>query len=268
MAEEKTGAHGIFVRQYRHPDDLAHVRRIFVDATLKGRGSPYLVGQNQFSPSPGFYLAIAAVGMCLYAIELAQPAGLPTWITARVVRQAESLIGFLLIAWLVYAWYKRRQIKLFFNAFLEEGMTGELADVLKYFDLRVGQDGICIPNGPSGFWVAEEAGEVLGFVGLTEPGSADKGMRLDPKVGDVRRLAVAPEHQRKGIAEKVMHALATHARAHGIETLELNTSDYNKSALRFYEGLGWRIVGRKEYHGFLIAVMRQDLWRGGGSARK
>ncbi|KAG6916748.1 hypothetical protein DXG01_005568 [Tephrocybe rancida] len=150
-------------------------------------------------------------------------------------------------------WYQRGQVRRLFRVFLAEGLAGEVKDVIKSYDLHVTESGACVPSGVSNFWVAEINGEVVGGVGL------NMSLRTDPTVGDVRRLMVAPTHQGKGVAEKLMAVLTSHAQSHNIHALELTTSDYNKSAHRFYERIGWKVTGRVNYHGFMILGLRQSL---------
>lgn len=73
-------------------------------------------------------------------------------------------------------------------------------------------------------WVAEEAGEILGFL-------AQRGSYLD-------RMYVLPERQRRGVGE----ALLAQARALSPQGLELHTHQKNRKARAFYEKHGFEAV--------------------------
>ncbi|KAF5387022.1 hypothetical protein D9615_002065 [Tricholomella constricta] len=241
----------VTIRQYRHPEDFEHVRRVFVAATMQGRGSPILDGMTYYAPPKRLTRAVATFILCLEGTAISQRMRDAIPLSLRMVRWVQGLLGFSLLARWIYLWYQRRKVQRMFRIFLEEALAGELGDIVHSFDLRVGEGGECVPTGAGGFWVAEAAGEVAGLVGLTN--------HKDPTIGDIHRLAVAPNHQRKGVAEMLMNALISHARAHNIRDLDLVTSDHNKSALRFYGRMGWKIVTRKYYHGLMLAVMRRRI---------
>ncbi|KAG6895083.1 hypothetical protein C0992_003217 [Termitomyces sp. T32_za158] len=84
-------------------------------------------------------------------------------------------------------------------------------------------------------------------------------LQIDSTVGGVRRLFVAPTHQSKGVARKLMATLTSHALDHKLHVLELTTSKYNQTALHFYQKLGWKITGQTNYHGFTLVVLRLKL---------
>ncbi|KAG6835361.1 hypothetical protein H0H93_002149 [Arthromyces matolae] len=261
-------AQTVIVRQYHHPDDLTTIQKMFVDATMTGReslillrnflrvltpypwltaNSPYQCGMTMYNGAriinPSIGAAVALHLMVLF----------PPQLNSRIVHLMDIGICILCLLGSIYMWYKRRHVARLFQVFLDVGLAGELSDIVKYFDLHVRENGVCTPSGPSGFWVAEISGEIVGCVGL------NKNRNPDPSVGDVRRLLVDPSHQGRGVAQHLMTAVVSHARQHNLEALELTTSDYNLSALRFYKRIGWNITGRTNFHGFQIAVLRQEL---------
>ncbi|KAF5387023.1 hypothetical protein D9615_002062 [Tricholomella constricta] len=250
-------ARNLTIRQYRHPGDLAHVRRIFIDASTTGPSSPYLEGMAELAPPTRLIYAAAASVLSLEGIATFQrlrgALWLPSWMTSTMLHAVQGLIGCtVLIRWL-YLIHRRRQFHRVFSIYMDECMAGELGDIVGSFDLHVTESGDCVPTGPSDFWVAEVAGEVVGFVGL------NNNIREDPTVGDVRRLNVAPGHQGKGIAKDLMDTLTAHARAHNLHALELTTSDYNKTAMRFYQRIGFKHTGRRIYYEMTLPTMRHEL---------
>ena len=90
------------------------------------------------------------------------------------------------------------------------------------------------------FWlVAEEDGEVVGYVGSqTVLGESD-----------VMNLAVSPNRRRRGIAKALMQALETHLAQAGSEKLTLEVRASNEAAIALYTRLGFRQIGiRPNYY--------------------
>ena len=81
----------------------------------------------------------------------------------------------------------------------------------------------------SRMYVAEEAGEVVGF-----------GV-IDLEVKSVGAVYVHPEHVRKGIGTEILRALEQRARNEGIDHLRLDAS---LNAAPFYSHLGYREIER------------------------
>lgn len=81
----------------------------------------------------------------------------------------------------------------------------------------------------------------------------------DDKVGLVGRLFVSPEHQRKGVGEKLMAVVDDHARVNRMRRLELLTSPLNKAALRMYTKRGWERCGKFSYGGLQLPVLGKDM---------
>ncbi|KAG6868535.1 hypothetical protein C0993_001423 [Termitomyces sp. T159_Od127] len=258
----------VIIRQYRYPDDWTHIRQMFVDATMTGRDSPYQRGLAAYNVSPVVFSAIGSMAflqIVFWLLSLRDD-------TARLIFWTQAGIGILCLAASINTWYQRRQVRRLFRIFIDEGLAGDLVDVVKSFKLRVTESGACIPIGPGGFWVAEIGGEFAGCVGLSGYQNAliklyvlvlkqsqDQDPRDDATVGGVRRLCVVPTHQGKGVATKLMATLTSHARDHKLHALELTTSKYNQIALNFYQKLGWKMTGRMNYHGFALVVLRLEL---------
>lgn len=60
----------------------------------------------------------------------------------------------------------------------------------------------------------------------------------------VNMLAVLPEYRHRGIARGLMQVAADRSRCAGLPALSLLTFEQDKRLVRYYESLGFRIVGR------------------------
>lgn len=89
------------------------------------------------------------------------------------------------------------------------------------------------------YLVAEEEGELIGYVGMYHIMSE----------GQITNIAVIPERQRRGVATKLFSALLDYSRKNGIDELTLEVRDSNTGARALYERFGFRTVGtRKNYY--------------------
>ena len=95
-------------------------------------------------------------------------------------------------------------------------------------------------NNPLALWlVAEEAGEVAGYIG---------SQSVKPE-SDVMNVAVAPGFRRQGIAETLVNGLVEELRREGNESLTLEVRASNTPAIALYQKLGFLQVGlRKNYY--------------------
>jgi [ribosomal protein S18]-alanine N-acetyltransferase len=83
--------------------------------------------------------------------------------------------------------------------------------------------------------LAEVAGEIAGFCIV----------HVELGAGYVVTLDVAPAWRRQGLAGMLMERVETEARAAGCGVLVLHVFDGNAGAVRFYERLGYVLVGRE-----------------------
>lgn len=84
--------------------------------------------------------------------------------------------------------------------------------------------------------VVEAAGEELaGYLSI----------RLAPCEADLLRVAVAPEHRRRGLAAGLLEAGLAEAERRGAEVCFLEVRSDNQAAIGLYQRFGFSVVGRR-----------------------
>lgn len=93
-------------------------------------------------------------------------------------------------------------------------------------------------RGNGGFWVALDAGRVVGSIGLLDIGNAQ---------GALRKMFVAATHRGReaGVARQLLDTLLDHARQRQLSGVYLGTTDKFLAAHRFYEKNGFRQLARE-----------------------
>jgi GNAT superfamily N-acetyltransferase len=86
-----------------------------------------------------------------------------------------------------------------------------------------------------GFLIARAEAALVGCVALR---------RHDETTGEVKRLWVAPDWRRGGLASRLMAAVEAEARSLGMTRLVLDTSRHLPEAVAFYRRWGWRDIDR------------------------
>jgi putative acetyltransferase len=106
------------------------------------------------------------------------------------------------------------------------------------------------------FFVAEDAGQIAGKIA---------GMfgleRVSPQAMELRRMYVAPELRRRGIAAAMLAFAEEECARRGFTTLELSTSELQREALAFYRQAGY-VLEREE-----VAAAASNKTIGGGIRR-
>lgn len=108
-----------------------------------------------------------------------------------------------------------------FEAYIARSLAEEIGRIADYYGERNG-----------GFWVAESAGTVVGMFGLEPDG---------PDAMELRRMYVAPEARRRGIARQMLEFAENECRRRGLQSLTLSTSELQGEALALYRAAGYRL---------------------------
>ena len=88
-------------------------------------------------------------------------------------------------------------------------------------------------------------GHLLAFAGSECVGQMELQVPYGAEVGYVNLFCVAPEFRRQGCG-RAMHARAEqYFRSWEARRIELHASPTNPAAMRFYEAMGYRVVGRE-----------------------
>jgi GNAT superfamily N-acetyltransferase len=100
------------------------------------------------------------------------------------------------------------------------------------------------------FLVAEVAGVIVGMGALRRSG---------PDCGEIRRMRVAPSHQRQGVGRRLLAELERRAAAFGYTRLHLDTTTAQTAAERLYLSAGYREIGRKREGPFEVVLYEKTL---------
>lgn len=87
---------------------------------------------------------------------------------------------------------------------------------------------------PDGFMVAEENGQIVGFVAAVES---------DKRVARVLMFAVLPEHRGRSYGSTLLRKLEDRCLAGAFHAIRLEVRKSNLSALSFYERRGFSVSG-------------------------
>ncbi|KAH6899205.1 hypothetical protein BKA70DRAFT_1231124 [Coprinopsis sp. MPI-PUGE-AT-0042] len=120
----------------------------------------------------------------------------------------------------------------------------DLNSISKHYKISQSLTGVPTLLGPDGFWVAElvengsTEGEVVGCVGL------DTSVARAPGWAELRRMAVSPKLQRRGIGKDAPRdGVGPCQISCTLTAIWLSTSIHQKSAVGIYEKFGWRNMG-------------------------
>jgi ribosomal protein S18 acetylase RimI-like enzyme len=83
---------------------------------------------------------------------------------------------------------------------------------------------------------------------LLAPASVDAEADTSPRVGYVKRVIVAPEYRKLGLARQLMQHIIDYARTElTLTALDLHVWEQNIPAIRLYESLGFEVQHRELY---------------------
>jgi GNAT superfamily N-acetyltransferase len=92
-------------------------------------------------------------------------------------------------------------------------------------------------------WLAERAGEVLGYLSATRDYSTWQGRRFL----HMDCLYLRPAARGQGLGTALLETLCRHARASGIGQLQWQTPDWNVDAARFYRRHGAHEAAKRRF---------------------
>ncbi len=97
----------------------------------------------------------------------------------------------------------------------------------------------------AGIFVAEVTNQVVGFVQCSVMTTPERPMLYERTFVSVDSLIVQERYRRQGIGRRLMERVHTWARERGIREIELNVFEFNDTAIRLYEQLGYRTISRR-----------------------
>ena len=104
----------------------------------------------------------------------------------------------------------------------------------------------------NGFWVAvSSAGEVVGMIGV---------QHHDQGVGEIRRLRVKRDNQRRGIGSKLLERALAFCEDNGYLKVTLDTYVGRLPAIRLFEKSGFRLDHAKSVGGRELRYFYRDLY--------
>lgn len=116
------------------------------------------------------------------------------------------------------------------------------------------RDSIADKSQAESLFLATKSGELLGCVFAAQ----------QPDSLYIGKLAVHPEHQRKGIGRRLMDAVEHYAVSKDIDTLELNTRIELIENQSTFQSMGYHVTGEHSHEGFdrpTFISMRKTLSR-------
>jgi ribosomal protein S18 acetylase RimI-like enzyme len=92
----------------------------------------------------------------------------------------------------------------------------------------------------AGIFVAEEAGEVIGYITT----------RIDQtsKIGSIPNLGVLPAHRGAGIGRQLIETATAYAKAEGMAYLRIETLDQNPIGQYLYPSCGFEEIARQIHY--------------------
>lgn len=103
----------------------------------------------------------------------------------------------------------------------------------------------------SHFWVADEAGSVVGMIGVQQ---------LDAGVGEIRRLRVDIHQRRRGIGSKLLERALEFCRDNDLLKVTLDTYVEREAALKLFQKFNFRHDKTRETGGKQLLFFYLDLY--------
>ena len=103
----------------------------------------------------------------------------------------------------------------------------------------------------SGFWVAMSMGSVVGMIGV---------QKFEAEEGEIRRLRVDREHQRRGIGTALLKTAINHCHDHGILKVTLDTWIDRELALKAFSEFNFVHERTREVRGKQLLTFYLDIY--------
>lgn len=146
--------------------------------------------------------------------------------------------------------------QLFAQGMLDFSLGTNMEDaVKKYIDRSLSDDLADIPanylNRPkNNFWIADLSGQVKGIVGIQKHSAEE---------AELRRMSVAGDARRQGVAWKLLEAVEDFCREQGYSQIFLTTSSLLTPAIAMYQKYGFQLTGSEQYGLMLIYRYKKML---------
>lgn len=128
-----------------------------------------------------------------------------------------------------------------FEAYILRSLDEEIDRIPAYYAERAG-----------GFWVAEDSGALVGMYGLE---------RISQDAIELRRMYVAPEMRRRGIARALLEHAELQCHWTGARITDTQTSEVQQAALGLYRDAGFHLVGEETSAGMTHKTLGGGLRR-------
>jgi ribosomal protein S18 acetylase RimI-like enzyme len=114
------------------------------------------------------------------------------------------------------------------RAYIQYSLSDDLADISHHYLRSPGNH----------FWVAEISEQIKGIVGI---------QRRDDGEAELRRMSVAGDSRRQGIAGKLLETAEGFCREQGYRRIHLTTVSHLKPAIALYRKFGYQLTGEDQY---------------------
>ncbi|KAJ7690828.1 hypothetical protein B0H17DRAFT_1064013 [Mycena rosella] len=234
VVDPRSSSGPIIVRQFR-PQDAPQVHALLIEGFAYGPESPCNTALRRNWSSRvacATYVGFALGLVCL-------------WNKNPLLRLCGAIFCVGAAGLLVCV---RRAIIQMFAVFCATARKTDMADIPASYEVPLSVDGIQPPpeQGPGGFWIAAidspdlKTSEVVSYLGL------DYRANADPSSGELRRMIVSMHHRRRRIASLLITAAMEHARhSPPLESLDLETTEFQPGAQKLYENHGFSVVGSR-----------------------
>ncbi|KAJ6459177.1 hypothetical protein C8R47DRAFT_994759 [Mycena vitilis] len=231
--------HRDFVVRLFQPGDTPRIHALIFEGLISGPDSPCTIALRRNLCARISCMTYASLSLGFLVIYAAR---------SSVTRFTGGLLCAISLA---FFFSIRRSITNMFLDVCATACSTDLSDIAASYTVPLPGDGAHNPRraGQGGFWVAaieqpygqHKSSEVVGCLGL---GALLWFLLYYPLTGELRRMFVGMHYRRRGVATQLLITALDHARRFGppLETLELETSEFQSGAQELYERRGFRVI--------------------------